>query len=360
MLVSASAAGQFHWRRHDREVLSVRIEVWYGSYFGATASDLATFDKAIVVARVTPLHGNALPLASLPPLLHPQPIYPSVLLPPPPPNASLDQFKPRRARTPSLTSQSGLYMPSTLPTLPPLDSGLQSVNHFDCMHGLPPLPPLGELGTTPRKRRSSNASPGSGNAFDHGSGLAPLSVRPRTRSPSPLPGRRRSISSEAGQSLYSWSDESVATPGYDEMTFQAPQRAPSRNRKASQTRLQLNQLDSGAVPHIPLIFPDSLGQALPPMRPFSQIQTSYKSRKHSFIAIDDSHGIPPSRPLPSARPQTPSGTSRQLFLAPAMASHHHSPSSSPASLPLPDSFRLLSLQNSPASSRGSPSPYLHY
>lgn len=349
--------------------MPVCIELWFGSYFGATAADFSTFKNAVIVARVTPMHGNALPPSAgrlpIPGFSSQQAAYPSVLLPAPPQSlssSSFDQFAaPRRSRTPSLSGRtSGLT--SSLSSLPPFTSGLPPLASIGSLDGLPPLPPLNTLSMTPRKRRTSTVFPTAEDTFDHGSNLGPLSTRPRLRSPSPIPGHRRSVSSDAGQS-FSSSDESLTSLEYDSSSgLPSLQRPPSRNRRPSQIGFQY-QLHGGAVPHIPKIFPDSSPIAYPSGIPsFPSNYIHYKPRKQSFIAIDDSYNTPPP-PKPLDRPRTPSGNTRNHGLASSglsksghdMTLRHDWPSAPP----LPDSFSLMSL-DSPPSTRSSPSSRSRY
>lgn len=351
--------------------MPVCIELWFGSYFGATATDFSTFKNAVIVARVTHLHGNALPPPAsrlpTPGFSSQQAVYPSVLLPAPSQSLSSsssdDQFAaPRRSRTPSLSGRAAGLTSSLSSLLPPFTSDLPPLAPIGSLDGLPPLPPLNTLSMTPRKRRTSAVFPPAEDTFDHGSNLGPLSTRPRLRTPSPIPGHRRSVSSDAGQS-FSSSDESLASPEYDSSSgLPSLQRPPSRNRRPSQIGFQY-QLHGGAVPHIPKIFPDSLPKAYPSgMTSYPSNYIHYKPRKQSFIAIDDSYNTPPP-PRPLDRPRTPSGNTRNQ----AMASFGPSKSIYDMSLlhnwhsapPLPDSFSLMSL-DSPPSTRSSPSPRSRY
>lgn len=364
-------ASQFHWRQHSREMMLVRIELWYGCFFGATSADFSTFDKAIIIARVTPLHTNALPPAGqLPPPSFPflgsgHPSYPSVLLPPAPASLSPspEQFAaPRRSRTPSISSRSGAPSNSSPSSF---GSSLSALPQLEFSNSLPPLPPLGDYNSmAPRKRRTSDIFPTAEEMYDHGSSGLALDARPRLRSPSPILNHRRSVSSEAGHSLSS-SDESLTSPGYGPISFQALQRPPSRNKLPSQGGLP-TQVYGGAISHIPKLLPDSSWSEGYSMRkPHPSGLPLYKVRKYSYIAIDDS-GPPRPPPLNLARPRTPSTSSRNSTLSSAVTTDpaFTMPSTNRWSTLLPplDGFALLSLgsDNSPPSSRGSPTSHSRY
>lgn len=386
LIAFSYAVGHYHFRRYTKEMISVRVELWFGSYFGATTDNFKTFEKAVVVARISPINPQALPshpppsMSTFPSVLLPAPAmstFPSVLLPAP--ASSGETFAaPRRARTPSLQSGSRLPplpshsslcgSPSRLPPLPPLGS----------LGDLPPLGALPPLGTfpspssssssaTPRKRRTSAFNAGALDPFDHGSGLGPSTSRPRLRSPTPVSGHRRSVSSEAGQSYSSSSsyDPSIGHSPSASSIMDPLQRAPSRNRRPS--NFGPSMFSNGSVPHIPKIMPDSPSKSAltPSASPhshhhhhqnaplFPNQYSHYKSRKQSYIAIDDSFNTT----SPMERARTP--LAARPIECPSL--DNHSPvfgytsidDKWTRSLPLPHAFSVLSLEDSPTS-EGSP------
>ncbi|KAK9899268.1 hypothetical protein P389DRAFT_194270 [Cystobasidium minutum MCA 4210] len=167
-----SIAGHYHMRHHNREHVSVRIELYFGSYFGATSTDFNTFDKAIIIAKVTQPSSSS---SALPPLarLGGRPAFPSVLMPVPPEDDTGNSLSPPHSlrRAPSFQGGTGLAPLPPLPRLPSLSDALGGE--------LPPLPsdldftsssklpscgstePLSLLpgGMITRKRRPSSSEP---------------------------------------------------------------------------------------------------------------------------------------------------------------------------------------------------------
>jgi hypothetical protein len=165
----------------------------------------------------------------------------------------------------------------------------------------PPLPSLQSLGSSVRKRRGSSTFDGLslGDSFDHGAGLAP-STRPRLRSPSPMPGHRRSFSSETGNSFSSTSSTfgdhpSLPYPGGlgGLPPLQPLVRPLSRSSGPNGRHYQLDQLPPlEQLPAIHRIMPDSGSNPLPRVHHGVPLFPPYphynKPRSRSFIAIDKS------------------------------------------------------------------------
>lgn len=311
-----SLVGHYHFRHHSKEMVSVRIGLWFSSYFGATTSDFSTFRNALIVAKISPIDLQGLPSVMSPPTSSStsssatfQPLsaslstFPSVLLPAPGHSSSEAFAIPRRSRTPSLASADGgakfsLSSPIqplpplqsfggsssssiNLPPLPPLSNPSTTLPPFGALGTLPPLGALPPLGTfpsyasPPRKRPPSTAIPTSSgtpfhhlNTFDHGSGLNSsyngqhLTSKPRLRSPTPHSGHRRSMSSEAGHSNYSTASSSTSS-SFDHSgnigpfapldAFPPIQRPQSRNRRTSQLNDMTSAFDTNGSSIIPHI-----------------------------------------------------------------------------------------------------------
>lgn len=354
-------------------MVSVRVELWFSSYHGATVNNFSTFRNALVVARISPINANIPP----PPCASPKSYstYPSVLLPAPASSNGDNFTAPRRSRTPSISNANKLPPLGPLPPfpsspssrmLPPPSSSLgnfgSSLPPFGSLGSLPPLgalppletfPSLSQSNTTPRKRRTSTANPASLlDPFDHGSGLGPSTSRPRLRSPTPQSGHRRSMSSEAGYS-------STSTASYDPSTglssaplngFQPLQRPPSRNRRPL-SHFDSTNFSTGAVPNIPRLMQDNsyspskstfMNPHNAPLLPLNN--NHYKPRKQSYIAIDGSYHTPPTE-----RARTPSHSTGTYTQLSATFNDNYDTSANDWSshLPLPLSFSSLSLDDSP-------------
>lgn len=381
-------------------MVPVRIELWFGSYFGATTNDFSTFRNAIIVARIvariSPTGSAVLPSSSsLSTTIHPLSTslstYPSVLLPAPGSSSSSETFAvPRRSRTPSIgggaasgsspsirpppsLASFGSGSSSRLPPLPSLTSNPSAtLPPFGTLGALPPLgvlPPLGTFpspgishNTTPRKRRTSTIATPLLDRYDHGSGFSGsgshLTSRPRLRSPTPQSGHRRSISSEAGHSNYSTTSSSSSFensfgdrhggPSVPLEAFPPIQRPPSRNRRSSQFDM-MNTFEngSGAVPHIPILLPESPSKSSSFFLSNHHLDymnhSPYKPKKQSYIAIDDSFN-PPSPPPPP--PQRSSDPSSSLALNSQL---HHSTSLDCDRSHLPQNYEWLPLAGLPSS-----------
>lgn len=214
-------------RHKTGETIPVQIVIWFGSCYGATASDYSSFKQAIILARITPLN------AASPNATRIRPAHPSGGLlgfDGPSGNGAGTGTLPRRR---NLSFTGGITLPPPLPPLYMAGEGFAP---------LPPLPPIGfssalqplpPLPSQRARRPSGSLAPLPHEGLASGSDLSlpPLS-RPRSRTSSLLGQHSRSLSNGPLTTFPSSSYEKpMAIPPVPIDEFPPLPRPASRNKR---------------------------------------------------------------------------------------------------------------------------------